>query len=70
MSFLPLVADVVQIVHDYRDKFVLRKHVTHGQKLKARWVLIRGYWSIGSAVLAQLPVSLIRLVVTLWKAAS
>ena len=41
-----------------------------GRVWKARWVQIRGYFSIGGAVLAQLPVSLLKLAVSLWKAAS
>jgi len=38
-----------------------------GQWHEARWVLIRGYWSFWAAVVARLPVSIVRLVVQLWK---
>ncbi len=36
---------------------------------KARWVVIRGHWSFWSAFVAQLPFSLIKRIVELWKAA-
>ena len=36
----------------------------------AKWVKFRGYCSVGCAILAQLPVSLVKLILTLWKAAS
>jgi len=35
---------------------------------KARWVRIRGYWSFWSAVIAQLPISAVKMVYTIWKA--
>lgn len=35
---------------------------------KARFVLIRGYWSFWSAVAAQLPISIIKQMYKLWKA--
>lgn len=38
-----------------------------GRPGKARWVLASGYWSFWSAVVAQVPVSLTRLIVQLWK---
>ncbi|ANM29128.1 hypothetical protein ABI59_05230 [Acidobacteria bacterium Mor1] len=41
-----------------------------GKKWKARFTLLRGYWSFWSAVVAQLPISVVKLVVQLWKAAS
>jgi len=41
-----------------------------GKRGLARWVQLRGYCSVGAAALGQLPVSLIKLAVKLWKAAS
>jgi hypothetical protein len=35
---------------------------------KARWVRIRGYWSFWSAVFAQLPISVVKMVYKIWKA--
>jgi hypothetical protein len=35
---------------------------------KVRWVRIRGYWSFWSAVVAQLPISAVKMVYTIWKA--
>lgn len=39
-----------------------------GRPWKARMVLVRGYWSFWSAVVAQLPISLARRVYEIWKA--
>jgi hypothetical protein len=39
-----------------------------GRLRKAGWVRIRGYWSFWSAVLAQLPVSAVKVVYKIWKA--
>lgn len=36
---------------------------------KARWVRCRGYWSFWSAVVAQLPVSVVKRIYELWRAA-
>lgn len=41
-----------------------------GQLWKARWVLLRGYWSVCSAMVAQAPLSLLKQLIELWKAAS
>jgi len=38
-----------------------------GNPWKARWVRFRGYWSFWSAVIAQLPISLLKTVYTLWE---
>ena len=38
-----------------------------GRPWKARMVLVRGYWSFWSAVVAQLPISLARRVYEVWK---
>jgi hypothetical protein len=35
---------------------------------KARWVRVRGYWSVWSAVFAQLPISAVKMVYKIWKA--
>ncbi len=34
---------------------------------KARWVRIRGYWSFWSAVVAQLPLSIMKIIYEIWK---
>ena len=39
-----------------------------GRPWKARMVLVRGYWSFWSAVVAQLPISFARRVYEVWKA--
>jgi len=44
--------------------------LAEGRPWKALWNKLVGYWSIGSAVLAQLPVSLIKVVAKLWTAVS
>ena len=59
--FLPTVRDMQ---HEHIEALSV------GDKWNARLALVRGYWSIGAAAFAQLPVSLIKLVVTLWRAAS
>jgi hypothetical protein len=35
---------------------------------KARWVRLRGYWSFWSAVVAQMPISIIKKAYQIWKA--
>jgi hypothetical protein len=59
--FLPTIRDMQ---HEHVEA------LADSQQCKARWVLVRGYWSVGAAVIAQVPVSLIKLVVTLWRAAN
>lgn len=44
--------------------------LAEGKTWKARWVVVRGYWSVGAAVVAQAPISVVKLFVALWKAAS
>jgi hypothetical protein len=41
--------------------------LAQGRHLGAHWVLIRGYWSFWSAALAQFPISIAKLAVTVWK---
>lgn len=41
-----------------------------GRPWKARWASARGYWSFWSAAVAQLPVSLARKLLDIWKAVS
>lgn len=43
--------------------------LSEGRMWKARWVRCRGYWSFWSAVVAQLPVSLVKRIYELWRAA-
>jgi hypothetical protein len=43
--------------------------LSQGRPGKARWITIRGYWSFWSAVAAQAPLSLLKRVFELWKAA-
>jgi hypothetical protein len=38
------------------------------RKHKARWVVVRGYWSFWTAFVAQLPISSLRLLIEAWKA--
>ncbi len=58
LVFEPILLD---LLHEHREA------LERGSRGKARWVLIRGYWSFWSAVVAQVPVSLTRLLVKLWK---
>lgn len=44
--------------------------LAQGSTTKASWVVVRGYWSIGTAVVARLPVSLSRAIVELWRTTS
>jgi hypothetical protein len=44
--------------------------LAEGDVLKAKWVKVRGIYSFWAAALLQLPVSLVRLIVTIWKLAS
>lgn len=44
--------------------------LAEGNPLKARWVLLRGYSSVWSAAVAQAPLSLMKRLYELWKAAS
>jgi hypothetical protein len=41
-----------------------------GQPWKAQWVLLRGYGSVLEAMIAQAPVSALKLLFELWKTAS
>lgn len=41
--------------------------LSEGHPRKARWACLRGYFSFWSAVLAQIPVSLTKLIFTVWK---
>jgi hypothetical protein len=41
--------------------------LSEGRSKKAQWVRLRGYFSFWSAVLAQVPVSLTKLLFTVWK---
>ncbi len=41
--------------------------LAEGRHRQVRWVLLRGYWSFWSAVLAQLPISITKLALTVWK---
>lgn len=59
--FLPTIRDMQ---HEHIEA------LGHGQQWKGRWVLVRGYWSLWSAALAQAPFSLLKRIVELWKAAS
>ncbi len=52
-------------LRDLQDEYFEALH--QGRPGKARWVLVRCYWSFWSAVVAQVPVSLTRLIVQLWK---
>lgn len=56
---------LIPTVRDLQDEYFEALH--QGRRGKARWVVIRGYWSFWSAVVAQVPVSLTRLIVKLWK---
>jgi len=65
--------ELFTIVHKCEQEDSGHEHIealAHLQLAKARWVLIRGYWSVGVAVVAQAPVSLMKLVVELWRAAN
>ena len=42
--------------------------LAEGDRWKARFALVRGYWAFWTAVGAQLPVSLFRIVFEMWKA--
>jgi hypothetical protein len=44
--------------------------LAEGQVWKARWVVLRGDWSVLSAMIAQAPLSLLKRLFELWKAAS
>ena len=55
-------------IHDMQHEHV--EALAAGQIWKARWVLLRGYWSVSSAMVAQAPLSLLKQLVELWKAAS
>jgi hypothetical protein len=54
---------VVPTLRDMRHEHALAERRT----IKARWILVRGYWSVGMAAIAQAFVSFIQLVVQLWK---
>ena len=59
--FQPILADMQ---HEYFEA------LKDGQQRKAQWVMWRGRLSFVMAVFAQVPVSITRLIVKLWKAAS
>jgi hypothetical protein len=52
-------------LHNMFDEYC--EAIAAGHFQKARWIRIRGYWSFWSAVLAQLPISITKLVVMAWK---
>ena len=54
------------IVTDLRDEYI--EAYGHERLWKARWVQIRGYWSFWSAVFAQVPLSLLKRLIDIWKA--
>lgn len=57
--FGPCIAD---LQYEYFEALQARS------RWKARWEILRGYCAFTAAVVAHLPLSLIRMVVTLWKA--
>ena len=57
--FRPTVADMQ---HEHREA------LASGRVWKARWVLLRGRWSLVSAALAQAPFSVLKRLYEIWKA--
>lgn len=55
-------------IHDMQHEHI--EALAAGQLWNARWVLLRGYLSVGSAMVAQAPLSLMKLLFELWKAAN
>jgi hypothetical protein len=54
------------ILRDLLDDYC--KALKEGRPSKARFVCLRGYWSFWAAVLAQLPISALKVVFQIWKA--
>lgn len=50
-------------------QYEYQEALSEGRIWKARWVRCRGYWSFWSAVVAQLPVSVVKRIYELWRAA-
>lgn len=64
-----VVASVLRpALHDMQFEYF--ETLAEGRTRKAQWVLLRGYVSIISAAVAQLPLSAVKVLVKLWKAAS
>lgn len=59
MVFEPVIADMQA---EYMEA------LQHGGTTNAKWVRIRGYWIFWNHVLLQLPVSLTKMLVAIWKA--
>lgn len=53
-------------LRDMYDEY--REALNQGHHWKARWVVVRGYWSFWSALGAQLPRSIMSRIYALWKA--
>ena len=56
----------VPVLRDLTDEYC--QALKTERPWKARWVLLRGYWSFWSAVAAQMPISIIKKVCQIWKA--
>lgn len=54
------------ILRDLMDEYC--EALKEGSTWKSRWVRIRGYFSFGSAVFAQFPISTVKMVYKIWKA--
>ncbi|HUT50397.1 MAG TPA: hypothetical protein VM325_13740 [Alphaproteobacteria bacterium] len=55
----------VQTLRDMQDEH--SEALSQGRLLKARWVVLRGYWSFWSTAAAQLPVSAAKKLYEIWK---
>ncbi len=58
----------LQSVTDMREEYFAA--LASGEIWHARWIYIRGIWSVLAAAFADLPLSLVKLFVKLWKAAN
>lgn len=58
----------VPVLRDIFDEYC--EALNRGRLWKAKWVCLRGHWSFWSAVLAQAPVSAVKLVYKIWRAIS
>jgi hypothetical protein len=56
----------VPVLRDLFDEYC--QELRTERPWKARWVRLRGYWSFWSAVVAQMPISIIKKACQIWKA--